>query len=60
MTAAELATLGTKNISDNGNNIDVVGYSKVNVNIPFVTIHTGTKIPGNNLGVNGDIYLLLG
>ena len=60
VTAAELATLGTKSISDNGNNIDVVGYSKVNVNIPFVTVHTGTGSPDNNLGVNGDIYLDLG
>ena len=60
VTAAELATLGTKSISDNDNNIDVVGYSKVNVNIPFVTIHPGTGSPDNNLGVNGDIYLDLG
>lgn len=60
VTAAELDTLGAKNIDNNGDNIDVIGYSKVNVNIPFITVRTGTGSPDDNLGVNGDIYLDLG
>lgn len=37
VTASELAS-GNKSISDNGSNIDVVGYATVSVSVPTVTI----------------------
>lgn len=60
VTAAELDTLGAKNISNNENNIDVIGYSKINVQVPFVTIRTGSGEPDSSLGSDGDIYIDLG
>lgn len=33
--------------------------SKVNVNVPTVTVHSGTSEPTNDIGADGDIYLLL-
>ena len=33
--------------------------SKVNVNVPTVTVHSGTSEPTNDIGTDGDIYLLL-
>lgn len=33
--------------------------SKVNVNVPVVTVHSGTSEPTNDIGEDGDIYLLL-
>lgn len=33
--------------------------SKVNVNVPTVTVRSGTSEPTNDIGADGDIYLLL-
>lgn len=47
---------GTKNITANGNNQDVVGYAAVNVNVPASAVDTGTKnitSNGNNQNVVG-------
>jgi hypothetical protein len=33
--------------------------SKVNVNVPTVTVYSGTSEPTNDIGEDGDIYLLL-
>ena len=33
--------------------------SKVNVNVPTVTVYSGTSEPTNDIGADGDIYLLL-
>lgn len=33
--------------------------SKVNVNVPTVTVYSGTSEPTDNIGEDGDIYLLL-
>lgn len=60
VTASELDTLGTKTITDNVNNEDVVGYSKVNVAIQFVGVYTGSGEPDSSLGSDGDIYIDLG
>ena len=34
-------------------------FDKVIVNIPTVTVHSGTSEPTNDIGADGDIYLLL-
>lgn len=46
VTASELAS-GNKSISDNGSNIDVVGYATVSVSVPTVTITQS----GSNLSI---------
>lgn len=56
VTASELAS-GNKAITDNGTNIDVIGYSTVSVAVPFSTIYTGSTAPSSSQGVNGDIYI---
>ena len=33
--------------------------SKVSVNVPTITVHSGTSEPTNDIGEDGDIYLLL-
>ena len=40
VTASEVDTLGTKSITSNGNNIDVVGYSAVNVSVSGTSKNT--------------------
>ena len=40
VTATEVDTLGTKSITSNGNNIDVVGYSAVNVSVSGTSKNT--------------------
>ena len=40
VTASEVDTLGTKSITSNGNNIDVVGYSAVNVSVSGISKNT--------------------
>lgn len=54
VTASELAS-GNKAISDNGTNIDVVGYSTVSVAVPFQTIYSGASEPSSSLGTDGDV-----
>lgn len=56
VTASELAS-GNKAITDNGTNIDVVGYSTVSVAVPFSTIYSGSGNPSSSTGSNGDIYI---
>ena len=44
VSASELAS-GNKSISDNGSNIDVIGYATVSVSVPTVTItQSGTNL----------------
>lgn len=40
VTASEVDTLGTKSITSNGNNIDVVGYAAVNVSVSGTSKNT--------------------
>lgn len=54
ITASELAS-GNKAITDNGTNIDVVGYSTVSVAVPFSTITVSSSSPTG--GSNGDIWI---
>lgn len=54
VSASELAS-GNKAIVDNGTNIDVVGYSTVNVAVPFSTITVSSSSPTG--GSNGDIWI---
>lgn len=56
VTASELAS-GNKAITDNGTNIDVVGYSTVSVAVPFSTIYSGSSDPSSSTGSNGDVYI---
>lgn len=45
---------GTKGITENGNNIDVTNYAKVNVNVPASAVVSGTKDIYSN-GTNIDV-----
>ena len=56
VSASELAS-GNKAITDNGTNIDVVGYSTVSVAVPFSTIYVETTDPTSSDGSNGDIWI---
>lgn len=56
VSASELAS-GNKAITDNGMNIDVVGYSTVSVAVPFSTIYVETTDPTSSDGSNGDIWI---
>lgn len=54
VSASELAS-GNKTISQNGTDIDVVGYSTVSVTVPFSTITVSSSDPSG--GNDGDIWI---